>query len=482
MKPFGADRASLICPREHMPCPGGARCIRSTRARMTPRRLHALLLPLLALSVWLWPEAAVASTNVCTIAGESSGGAGDAFTAALARGPLYAGAAAFLGGLLVSLTPCVYPMIAVTVSVFGARESQSRVQGMLLSLSFVMGIVAMFVPMGVIAGLTGGMFGAVLQSPWVIVGISVLFLIMAASMFGAFELTLPSALTNRLATVGGIGFRGAFLLGLVCGLIAAPCTGPVLTGILTWIAKTQSMALGALGMGTFALGLGAPFFLVGAFAVQLPKSGRWMVHVKSLLGLVLVVVALYFLSTAFPDLSSFARGELWFLGAAAALVLVGIALGAVHRAFDEPGVGIKLRKGMGVVLVSAGAFALISGVGKPTGSLAWEPVTWEQARAKAIDEKRPLLVDFTATWCGACKQLERETFSEPEVAREAGRFVAVKVDATNDDDPQVTRAMQTMNVVGLPTVLVYDSSGKEAIRCTDFIAATPFLDAIRRVN
>lgn len=444
-------------------------------------RRPVILSSLAALAAWLLATPARAA-EACTIVGEGGAGAGDAFTQALARGPVYAGLAALVGGLLVSLTPCVYPMIAVTVSVFGARESRSRVQGMLLSLAFVLGIVGMFVPLGVVAGLTGGVFGSVLQSPWVIVGISGLFLVMAASMFGAFELTLPSALTNRLATVGGIGFKGAFLLGLVCGLIAAPCTGPVLTGILTWIAQTQSAALGALAMGAFALGLGAPFFVVGAFAVQLPKSGRWMVHVKSLLGLVLIVVALYFLSTAFPVLASFARGDGVFLAAAAALLLVGLALGAVHRAFDEPGAGIKLRKGVGVLLVSAAAFAIVSGAGKPSGSLAWEAATWEEAKAKAVEEKRPLLVDFTANWCGACKQLERETFSEPEVAREAGRFVAVKVDATNDEDPIVTRAMQSMNVVGLPTVLIYDSSGKEAIRCTDFVPAAPFLEAIRRVN
>ncbi len=434
-------------------------------------------------AVFLMTRLAEAADNACVIAGEAgAGGANDAFTAALSKGPLYAGGAAFIGGLLVSLTPCVYPMIAVTVSVFGARESKSRWQGITLSLAFVMGIVAMFVPLGVVAGMTGGVFGSVLQSTWVIVGISVLFLAMAASMFGAFELALPSALTNKLATVGGIGYKGAFVLGLACGLIAAPCTGPVLTGILTWIAKTQSGSLGALAMAAFALGLGAPFFLVGAFAVQLPKSGRWMVHVKSVLGIVLVVVALYFLSTAFPVIASYAKGDSLFLGIMVAAVLVGILLGAVHRSFDEPGAGIKIRKGLGTFLTSVGAFLLVMGVSKPAQSLSWEALTWQQAQAKAKREKRPLLVDFTATWCGACKQLDRETFSKPDVAQEAGRFVAVKVDATDDEDPQVTSAMETMKVVGLPTVLVYDSRGQEAVRCTDFVAAEPFLDAIRRVN
>src|SRR6185436_2729363 len=161
--------------------------------------------------------------------------AADAFTRALAKGPLYAALAALVGGMAVSLTPCVYPMVAVTVSVFGAKQAEHRSEGVLLSLAFVLGIAAMLVPLGVGAGLTGNIFGSVLQSRWVVAGISALFLIMAASMFGAFELALPSSLNNKLAEIGGIGYKGAFLLGLACGLIATPCTGPVLTGILAWI-------------------------------------------------------------------------------------------------------------------------------------------------------------------------------------------------------------------------------------------------------
>jgi len=422
----------------------------------------------------------------CAVAGGSgaaaAGAASDAFTAALAKGPLYAAGAALAGGLLVSLTPCVYPMVAITVSVFGARQSKSRWEGALLSAFFVLGIVAMFAPLGVVAGLTGSMFGSVLQSSWVVVGISVLFLAMAASMFGAFELALPAALTNRLATVGGLGYRGAFVLGMVCGLIASPCTGPVLTGILTWIAKTQSAGLGAAAMAAFAVGLGVPFFVVGAFAVQLPKSGRWMVHVKSLLGIVLVIVALYFLSTAFPALSRFASPSAGFLAGAAAVVVVGLLLGAVHRDFAEPGLTSRLAKGFGIALVSLGGFSLLVGAIKPSRTLSWEALELDAAVEKARREQRPLLVDFTAAWCGACKELDKLTFSEPRVATEAGRFVAVKVDATNSDDPKVEAAMEQFAVVGLPTVVVQDSAGKEAVRCTDFVPADPFLDAIKTVN
>jgi thiol:disulfide interchange protein DsbD len=406
----------------------------------------------------------------------------DAFTAALSQGPLYAALAALAGGFVVSLTPCVYPMVAVTVSVFGARETKSRWEGAALSLAFVLGIMAMFVPLGVAAGLSGSVFGSVLQNRWVVVGMAALFLLLAVSLFGAFELALPSALTNRLATMGGIGYKGAFLLGLACGLIASPCTGPVLTGILTWIAKTKSASLGALAMGAFALGLGVPFFVVGTFAVQLPKSGRWMVHVKSLLGIVLVVVALYFLSTVFPVLTSFVTpGNTLWIGAAAA-VIAGVLLGAVHREFAEPGPRVKVAKGLGIALVSAGLFALVSGLGKPTAALAWERGDVEAARQRALRENKPLLVDFTAAWCGACKQLDRETFSVPAVGSEMGRFVAVKVDATNDDDPKVEATLARFNVRGLPTVLIFDSTGRESVRYTDFVPADRYLASIKQID
>jgi thiol:disulfide interchange protein DsbD len=406
----------------------------------------------------------------------------DAFTEALARGPVYAALAALAGGFIVSLTPCVYPMVAVTVSVFGARQAKSRWEGAALSAAFVLGIVAMFVPLGVVAGLTGSIFGSVLQNRWVVVAMALLFLTLAASLFGAFELALPEGLTNRLALIGGIGYRGAFLLGLACGLIASPCTGPVLTGILAWIAKTKSAGLGALAMGAFALGLGVPFFVVGTFAVQLPKSGRWMVHVKSVLGIVLVVVAFYFLSGVFPVLGAFARPGTLLFGIATAAIVLGLGLGAVHREFSDPVVGVKIAKGLGLVLTSGGLFALVLGLVKPAEALAWQQGNVDSARAQALRESKPMIVDFTAAWCGACKELDKATFSAPPVGVELGRFVAVRVDATNDEDPKVGAALQRFGVRGLPTVLIFDSHGREALRYTDFVSPERFLESIRAVD
>jgi len=163
-------------------------------------------------------------------------------------------------------------------------------------------------------------------------------------------------------------------------------------------------------------------------------------------------------------------------------VVVGLLFGAVHRAFAEPGPGVKAAKGLGIVLVSAGLFALVSGFGKPTAALAWELGDVDAARQRATRENKPLLIDFTAAWCGACKQLDREKFSVPAVGSEMGRFVAVKVDATNDDDPKVEATLARFNVRGLPTVLIFDSSGRESLRYTDFVPADRFLESIKKIE
>lgn len=407
---------------------------------------------------------------------------GTEFSTAVQKGPLYAAAVALMGGFLVSLTPCVYPMIAITVSVFGARQTKSRWHGLGLSSAFVLGIVSMFTPLGVVAGMTGSLFGSALQNAWVLLFISVLFIAMAASMLGAFELALPSSLTNRLAQVGGVGPKGAFGLGLVCGLIAAPCTGPVLTGILTWIAKEQSAAAGALAMAAFSLGLGFPFLLVGTFAVQLPKSGAWMMKVKSGLAIILSVVALHYLTTAFPSLVAWIHPGKTLTATAALLALFGLALGAVHKSFEAEDASERLQKGIGTAVTTISLFVLLLTFNAPARQLSWQEIPFEQAQAAARSENKPILVDFTASWCGACKELEAKTFSDEKVSFEAGRFVAVKIDATDDEDPVVEQLMSNLSVVGLPTVILFDSKGNEVKRFTDFVRADQFLSALRRVE
>jgi thiol:disulfide interchange protein DsbD len=431
--------------------------------------------------VLLWPAAASAQEP-------------DLFTRWVEKGPIWAGMAAFAGGLLVCLTPCVYPMIAITVSVFGAREARSRREGMLLSTCFVLGIVVLFTSMLVGAALTGAIFGKVLSNPYVMGFIALVFVVLAASMFGAFEMTLPDSVMQRLSTVGGVGYGGAFLLGLVSSLIAAPCTGPVLTGILFWISKSQNVLLGTIVGTMFSLGLGLPFWLVGTFAVSLPKGGKWMLWVKSFFGIVLLVVALYFLKTPVSQLAWLARPGTQFMLLMAGLVVVGLALGAVHLSWDDGGAGVKVRKGLGIVATTVGAFLFVASYELPTDANAAPTaaatakglLTWlhseEKAVALAKAESRPLMVDFTAEWCGACKKMAKETFSDPRVMEKAAHFVAVKVDATDDEDPQIDAVKGKYKVVGLPTVVLYDSKGNERKRFNDFVGPEDFLTAIEGIQ
>ncbi len=436
-------------------------------------------LPLLVLALLVaWPLVAHAQTG-------EPGAAAGAFDQALARGPAFAAAAAFVGGLLVSLTPCVYPMIAITVSVFGANEAKSRMQAAGLSSVFVLGIAVMFTALGVGAALSGAIFGKFLSNPFVVGGIAIVFLGMAASMFGAFELALPSGLNNKLATVGGIGYGGAFVLGLVSALVAAPCTGPVLTGILLWIAASHRLLLGTGVMFAFALGLGLPFFLVGTFAVSLPKGGSWMLAVKWFFGVVLAVVALYFLRNVAPPLQHLALPGNGFAAATAGMVAVGLVLAYVHvhaekRKAKHPEWS-KPAKLTSIPLAILGGFLFICWVQLPKAQLEW--LTSEADGLKLAEaQHRPVIVDFGAEWCGACKELTTHTFADDKVRSEAGRFVAVRVDATDEDDPQVNAIKGKYKVVGLPTVVVLDSHGKEQARFNEFVPPDRFLAAIRAVD
>lgn len=390
----------------------------------------------------------------------------------------------FLGGIATSLTPCVYPMIAITVSIFGARKAKSKSEGALLSSAFVLGIAALFTPLGLFAALTGGIFGAALASPVVLIGLALLFLALAASMFGAFDLDLPPALKNRLAGMGGVGYRGAFALGLASALIAAPCTGPVLGFLLTWVGTTQNIAFGALSLFAYALGLGLLFFLVGTFSVSLPKSGQWLEWIKSVFGIVMVVAAVYYVRDLIPGLGSLVHKTDLFLAVSSGLFVLGLALGAIHLTFHTDHVTQRTRKALGIlcsVLGLAGLVGYLDAV--PEGAqIAWTEQL-NQAQAEAQAGHKPLLIDFGASWCGACGELERHTFSDPRVVRESQRFVTIKVDLSPGQvTPQKEALLASYNQRGLPLVVMHNSDGSEAARVTSFIDAEQFLDAMKEAR
>jgi len=395
----------------------------------------------------------------------------------------------FLGGLLTSLTPCVYPMIAITVSIFGAREAKSKAHGAFLSSMYVLGICALFTPLGIIAALGGGVFGSALAEWYVVVPMAVFFVVMAVAMFGAFELALPPSIQNKLATMGGLGPRGAFVLGLVGGLIAAPCTGPVLSGLLAWIATTQNAAFGALALFVYALGVGLPTWLVGTFAINLPKSGRWMEWVKSFFGVVMIAAAIWFLKD-FIGLQELVSRTWLHLGVLAGMLIAGFALGAVHLSYHGAKKSVAARKTLAVALAVVGAAGVAMWLnasppiahGDTAHEIAWM-TSYEDARALADRENRPLLVDFGASWCGACQELDRNTFSDPRVVEEGQRFVPVRIDLSPGQDVEAGNALLAQyNQHGLPLVVMHNSGGDEGDRVTGYIEPEEMLEIMRAID
>ena len=389
-----------------------------------PARLRALApFALVALAAMLATLAAPGSARA-----DFLGDVSTQFTDALSSGNyLVAFGLIFLVGLGTALTPCVYPMIAITVSVFGAREAKTKVEAALLSSVFVLGIATPFVPLGIFVGLTGGVFGAWLANPIVLIAFALLFTALAASMFGAFELDLPPALKDRFTSVeGGVGFKGAFALGFVCAFIAAPCTGPAIVGLLTYIGQTHDVVLGGAGMFMYALGLGSLFWVVGTFAVGLPKSGRWMEAVKSVFGIVMLVMALFYLRNLVPQLMDVLTRDYVLLGVAIALLVAAVAIGAIHLDFKEGTTLERIRKGVGVLLGTAGGFLVVMYLMLPPPGARIE---WREDFSEALAEARstgtPFIVDFGASWCGACGELDRETFTDPRVVREGEMWMTL---------------------------------------------------------
>jgi len=387
----------------------------------------------------------------------------------------------FVGGVLTSFTPCVYPLIPITVGLLGAARA-STARGFLLSATFVLGMAAMYSVLGVAAAATGAVFGSVMSNPVVVGAVALVFLFFAASMFGAFEMQLPAPWQTRLSRVGGVGVGGAFGAGLVAGVIAAPCTGPVLGAALTYVATTGELSFGFAAMFSFAVGMGLLFIVIGTFSARVvPKSGPWLEKVKSVFGIVMVVVALYFLKDAVPPLKSLMHRSSPALVLSLALVAAGILVGAVHLRFvpgvdrqgnrePTPSVLERARKTAGILAVVAGLFGLLGYLVAPrtgpTGPNSASPsqpnwITDEgEGLARARREGKPVLIDAYADWCVACKELDHLTYGDPNVLDRLKDFVAIKLDLTNPTakDQELIRRY---GVVGLPTVIILDRHGQE---------------------
>lgn len=417
------------------------------------------------------------------------GGAGchTDFTAAESQGGFAMFLAAFLGGMAVCLTPCVYPLIPITVSVFGGLPGDDspprtrRLRAVGTGATYVLGIAVTYSTLGLLAGMAGkGAVGDHLGSPYVVVPLSLFFVVLATSMFGAFELQLPASWQGRLSQVGGAGLLGGFLMGLVAGLLAAPCTGPVISGILLYIASTGNGFMGFWLLFTFSMGLGLMFLVIAAFASVLPRSGPWMDGVKSVFGVLMLVAALYYLSSVLPPLASLRVREGWVLWSGVGLTLFGVVVGGIHLDFSTRRLVPILRKGSGVLALTAGLFLTLQ-FARGSGVHA-QYTSIPKGLAAAKKAGKPALIDFWATWCEKCIELERETLDSPKVKRLFGsRFVLIKQNCSATT-AAVKAIRKKWHAKSLPTMVIVDSKGKVVRRIVGKVEPEELLRALEPVH
>jgi len=372
---------------------------------------------------------------------------------------------AFGWGLAASLTPCVYPMIPITMAIVGAKGS-GKAKGFALSLSLVAGIAVTYTSLGVLAAKLGSQAGAFAQTPWFLVPVSLLFAAFALSLFGLFEIRLPDALAQKLQGQGPrTGFGGAFVMGLVLGPLAAPCVGPFVGTVLVDIAQKGSVALGALNLFVFALGMGVLFVIVGTFSAGLPKSGEWMIRFKQAMGVLVLGFAVWNLRLLIP---AWANALLWSLTAFVAAAVLGVfeaasgLFGQFRRALALLALVVGLLLGIRALEGIAGVPLLPWGgavsTPKAEASSLWIEQDFEAALARAKAEGKRVLVDVYAEWCSACKELDEKTWPDPAVkAWIEHNAVAVRVDTFAKRKDLAER----FRVVGYPTVMLMDADGRE---------------------
>ncbi|KAA3634109.1 MAG: DUF255 domain-containing protein [Calditrichaeota bacterium] len=380
---------------------------------------------------------------------------------------------AFVTGLLLSFSPCTYPMIPITVSIF-AGQSRSIGKGFILSLFYVLSMAVIYGIMGLIVSLIGGVFGAWLANPIVVISMSVVFVIFALSMFGVYSLEVPMSLRNKLgSTKKKSGIVGVIILGAIAALVISPCVGPFVFGILTYISTVGNPLFGFLILFVFAIGLGTLYMIVGTFSSainSLPGAGEWMETVKKFFGFVLLMMALYFLRTIIPtDILAILSG----------LLLLSLAVfgGGLDRLSKDSSMFDRLKKFIGILAFIVSIYLLLGSlvsqgfIHKPfsgfstTAESKQKLIDWqtdlERGLADAKASGKPVLIDTWATWCANCKVLEEKTFNNPDVALEAKRFQALKIQLEKSDSPESKQFMKKFGIksYSLPTTLLLDSNG-----------------------
>lgn len=380
----------------------------------------------------------------------------------------------FTGGLALNLTPCVYPMIPITVSFFGGRAAQEKPSQLRLvahGLCYLMGLALTNSTLGVVAALTGGLMGALLQSPIVLSIIAGILVLFATSLFGFWELKLPGPL-NQAAVKSYSGYFGSLFMGLTLGIVAAPCIGPFVLGLLTWVASVGEAWFGFLVFFILSLGLGLPLFILAIFSGQLqhlPSAGGWMVWVRKLMGWILVGMAVYFIRPIIP-------GDLKLVLPIAVTLSAGLHLGWLEKSQASSKLFPWIKTTVGTLCL---VFAFLWG----TSLVLQGPgITWQtyskQLLQDAAAQNKPVIIDFYADWCAPCREFDEIVFHHPDVVKQGENdFVMIKVDVTKGGNPEHERLLSKYNVKGVPTVIFLDPEGRERndLRLVDYLSPSMFL-------
>ena len=397
----------------------------------------------------------------------------------------------FLLGLGLAFTPCVLPMLPLlSAIVIGQNQRPNMWRAFALSFVYVQGMALTYTLLGLIVAAIGLPFQVALQHPYVMIGLSIIFVLLALSMFGVFTLQLPSSLQTKLSLLSqqqkAGAFGGVFLMGIIAGLVASPCTSAPLSGALLYVAQSGDLFTGAITLYLLALGMGVPLILITLFGNKiLPKSGMWMETVKKLFGFVMLALPVFLISRILPDEWT---PRLW--------AMLGTAF-FIWFAFQMPknGTGWVFRI---LFLVAAmisvkplqawvwGEGSVPSAVeNKAVSHVEFKQIKSEAELQQALAEnnKSLVMIDLYADWCVACKEFEKETFSDSSVQKAFGNMLLLQVDMTKNSEEN--RALMTKyKVLGLPTILFFNRDGKEieGSRVNGFMPPIEFLQWIEKIS